>query len=422
MSRYRRLIALLLAGSGAIAMAVWARQAYGPDRYRSYTKSQLEAVLARSPNDALALHQLGLRYRDERRFTEARRTLERAFAARPGSATIANDLGQVCAHLHDFPTARLHFEQAIQLDPNMAAAHRNLGDMLGVAGDYVRAVASYERALKLKPDDVETLVALGSAYGDAQNQGRAIKTLQRAIQLAPNSAAAYQGLGRTYLRFRRYREAREALQKAAALDPTDAHTAGFLGLAYAEQISGPEDAREALVQVERAKSLGYTAAEADYARGLVHLYLKQYDLAIASLEAATRADPGAENMAYQLAQAYLAAGKKAEGERAMAQFRLLVRTRDELLRLRQQVQNAPADVAARRRLAEICLQTGRASEALRHYTVLNRMQPTDVGVLRGLADAAAAAGNKELAAQAKATLERIGTQRDVAGAAGIKSP
>jgi tetratricopeptide (TPR) repeat protein len=408
MARHRRLIALALVGGAAIALAIWTRQTYGPDRYRSYSKAQLEAVLARSPNDALALHRLGLRYRDERRFTEARRTLERAFAARPGSATIANDLGQACAYLQDFPTARVYFEQAIQLDPNLAAAHRNLGDMLGVAGDYVRAVESYERALKRKPDDVETLVALGSAYGDAQNQGKAMETFQRAIRLAPGSAAAYQGLGRVHLRFRRYREAREALHKAAELDPNDAHTAGFLGLAYAEQIGSPEDAREALAQLDRAKSLGYTAAEAEYGRGLVHLYLKQYDLAIASLNAATRADPGAENMAYQLAQAYLAAGKKPEAERALSRFQLLVRTRDEILHLRRQVQAAPDDREARRRLAALCLETGRASEAVRHYSLLSRAQPTDVATLRGLAAAAEAAGNRELAAQTKATIARMG--------------
>jgi len=135
---HRRLIALLLLGGVAIGLAVWARQTLGPDRYRTYTRPQLEAVLARRPNDAAALHRLGLLYVEERRFTEARRTLERAYQAAPGSARIANALGEACAHQHDFPAARAYFQQATQLDPALAVAHRNLGDMWGVAGDFVQ--------------------------------------------------------------------------------------------------------------------------------------------------------------------------------------------------------------------------------------------------------------------------------------------
>jgi tetratricopeptide (TPR) repeat protein len=402
----RRLIALLLLGGVAIGLAVWARQALGPDRYRSYTRPQLEAVLARRPNDAAALHRLGLLYTEERRFTEARRTLERAYQAAPGNGRIANALGEACAHQHDFPAARVYFEQATQLNPRLAIAHRNLGDMWGVAGDYVQAARAYQRALALEPKNVETLVALGSAYADAQNMGRAVATFEQAIALAPDSAAGYQGLGRAHLRARRYREAREALAHAARLDPNDPHTAGFLALAYAEQITTPEEAAAAEREIDHAASLGYQAAELDLARGLVALYRKQYPAAIAALEAATRKDPGAENMRYRLAQAYLAAGRRAEGEQQMARYQQLVRTRPELQRLRRAVQEQPDDLESRRRLARLCLETGRHSEAVRHFQILTRLRASDRAAWRGLAAAAEAAGNASLAAQARANLRQ----------------
>jgi tetratricopeptide (TPR) repeat protein len=400
----RRLIALLLAGSVAIGLAIGARRVWGPDRYHSLTRPQLEAVLARRPNDAAALHQLGLCYLAEQRVPEARQTLERALSAAPGSARIANTLGEVCVRQRDFAAARGYFEQATQLDPGLAIAHRNLGDAWGVAGNFVQAAQEYQRALALEPRDASTLAALGSTYADAGNSGRAIATFQQAIALAPRSAEAYQGLGRAFLKFHRYREAREALRRAADLDPSDAHTAAFLGLAYAEAIQSPEDAREAVRQFDRAVALGYQAAEGHYGRGLVHLYLKQYDLAIHELQSATHADPGAENMAYQLAQAYLAAGRRAEGERELAQFDRLVRARPELRRLRQVVEAQPEDAASRLRLARLCLDTGRSSEALHHFLQLARRQPRDPAVLNGLAAAATAMGNADLAAQARAAL------------------
>jgi tetratricopeptide (TPR) repeat protein len=396
----------LLLGALAIGVAVWARQTLGPDRYRSYTRPQLEAVLARRPNDAQALLRLGLLYVEERRFTEARRTLERAYQAAPGSARIANALGEACAHQHDFPAARSYFEQATQLDPDLAVAHRNLGDMWGVAGDFVKAVSAYQRSLALDPKNVETLVALGSAYADAQNVGRAVATFEQAIALAPASAAAYQGLGRAHLRFRRYREARAALGRAAQLDPNDAHTAGFLALAYAEQLTRPEDAAAAEREIARAASLGYQAAELDLARGLLALYRKQYPTAIAALEDAADKDPGAENMRYRLAQAYLAAGRQAEGERAMARYQQLVRTRPELQRLRRVVQERPDDLESRRRLARLCLETGRHSEAVRHFQILTRLRAADTAAWQGLAAAAEASGNASIADQARAMLRR----------------
>jgi tetratricopeptide (TPR) repeat protein len=419
---HRRLIALLLIGGVAVGLAVWARQRLGPDRYRSFTRPQLEAVLARRPNDAAALHRLGLLLMEEGALVDARRTLERAYAAAPGSARIANALGEACAAQHDFGAARAYLQQATQLDPDLAAAHRNLGDMWGVAGSYVQAVAAYQRALALDPRNVDTLVALGSAYADAQNLGRAEATFRQALALKADSAAAYQGLGRAYLRSRRYREARQALSRAAGLNPEDAHTAGFLALAYAEQITSPEDAEAALREVERATALGYDAAESDLARGLVFLYRKQYPRAIEALRAATRKDPGAETMQYRLAQASLAAGRQEEGEREMARYQTLVQTRPELRRLRMVVQERPEDAESRRRLARLCMETGRHSEAARHFQVLTRLRAADLAAWRGLAAAARAAGNTPLADQARATLRRHGAAAADGAATGKAGP
>jgi tetratricopeptide (TPR) repeat protein len=257
--------------------------------------------------------------------------------------------------------------------------------------------------------DIASLIGLGSAYADANNMGRAITTFQEAIARDPRSAAAYQALGRAYLSFRRYLPAREALQKAAEIDPYDAHTSAFLGLAYAEQIRTPEEARRALEHLERAAALGYEAAELHYGRGLILLSRKEYERAIAAILKATRMDPGAENMAYQLAQAYAAAGLTAQAKRAMARFELLRRSRPELQRLRSQVQAPPEAAEARARLARLCLQTGRSSEALRHFLALSRLQPESPEAWRGVAAAATAEGRPELAADARTMLARSGS-------------
>jgi tetratricopeptide (TPR) repeat protein len=407
MTQRKRLLGLLLAGAALVSGAMWARRQWDPNRFHSFSEPRLEAWVAQHSADADALDELGRRYRQEGQVTEARQTLERAAQLEPGNVRILNDLGELEAGAGDYPRAQAFLEQVVRLRPDLPTPHRILGDLAGIARNYPLAIQRYREALALRPGDVKALVSLGSAYADTLNRGEAEAAFRKAIALAPNSSEPYQRLGLALYKFNDYAGARTALQQALERDPNDPYTHLFLGLACARQPRGTADEQQALQQFDRAVALGYSGGEAEYGRGLVYLQRNDYPHAIAALERAIRRDGGGEDARYRLARAYLAAGQTAKGQTMLAQFQRFKQTAPEIQRLSYRSALRPDDTSTRRRLARLCVETGRYREALLQYRALMDAGAADAEAFRSMARAATAVGDTRLAEQARASLRQI---------------
>jgi tetratricopeptide (TPR) repeat protein len=407
MTRGKRLLGLGLAGVVLVSGALWARRQWDPNRFRSFPEPRLEAWVADHPEDSDALYELGRRYRAEGQVTDARQALERAARREPGNARLLNDLGELYAAGGDYPRAQALFEQAVRLRPDLPQPQRNLGDLAGISQNYALAIQRYRQALALRPDDVKALTSLGSAYADALNRGEAEAAFRKAIALAPRSPGPYQQLGLALYKFNDYTRARAALQQALERDSNDPYTHLFLGLAVARQLRGAEDEQQALQQFDRAVAMGYSGGEADYGRSLVYLRRKDYPHAMAALEAAIQRDGGGEDARYRLARAYFAAGQTAKGQATLKQFERFKQTEPETRRLSYRLALQPNDTATRRRLAGLCVETGRYREALLQYRALMDAGAADAGLFQGMARAATAVGDTQLAEQARASLQRL---------------
>src|SRR5260370_33737132 len=140
MSRYMRVLGLVLAGAVLVSGALWARRQWDPNRFHSFPVPRLEAWVADHPEDSDALYELGRRYRAEGQVTDARQALERAARQEPGNARLLNDLGELYVGSGDYPRAQALFEQAVRLRPDLARPHRNLGDLAGISQNYALAL------------------------------------------------------------------------------------------------------------------------------------------------------------------------------------------------------------------------------------------------------------------------------------------
>ena len=372
MTRGKRLLGLGLAGAVLVSGALWARRQWDPARFRAFPRLRLEAWVADHPDDADALYELGRRYRQEGQLTDARQALERAARLEPGNARLLSDLGELYAAGGDYPRAQALFEQAVRLRPDLSRPHRSLGDLAGISRNYALAIQHYRQALALRPDDVRALTSLGSAYADSLNRGEAEAAFRKAIALAPRSSEPYQRLGLALYKFNDYAGARAALQ-----------------------------------HFDRAVARGYSGGEADYGRGLVYLRRKDYPHAMAALEAAIQRDGGGEDARYRLVRAYFAAGQTAKGQGMLKQFERFKQTEPETRRLSYRLALQPGDTAARRRLARLCVETGRYREALLQYRVLMGAGAADSELFRDMARAATAVGDTRLAELARASLQRM---------------
>ena len=117
-------------------------------------------ALARNPNNAVALHLLGVVLHQNKRSGEA----------------------------------VLLIERAIQLQPNVASFHNNLGEALRELDRCEEAIASYKRALRLRPAYPEALNNMGGEFGRLGKMGEAIHCLRQCISLQPNDPDAHWNL------------------------------------------------------------------------------------------------------------------------------------------------------------------------------------------------------------------------------------
>lgn len=136
---------------------------------------------------ALELHRAG-------RLAEAEAVYRKALSVDPNNAPALHLLGVVLHQNKRSAEGALFIKRAIALQPNVAAYHNNLGEALRELDRCEEAIASYKRALALKPAYPEAYNNMGGEYGRLARMGDAIACLRKAISLQPNDADAHWNL------------------------------------------------------------------------------------------------------------------------------------------------------------------------------------------------------------------------------------
>ena len=192
-------------------------------------------ILARQPEHADAMHNLGVMTHQAGRNDLAVDLIRRAVALRPNNADTHYNLGIVLKDMGQLDEAIAAYRQAITLRPNYAAAYNNLGIALADKGQFDEAIAAYRQAIALRPNHAETLNNLGSALQDNGQFDEAISACRQAITLRPNYAEAYSNLGNALTDKGQLEEAIAAYRHAIALNPDLSKAHHNLGLAQLMQ-------------------------------------------------------------------------------------------------------------------------------------------------------------------------------------------
>jgi predicted O-linked N-acetylglucosamine transferase (SPINDLY family) len=180
-----------------------------------------EAILARSPEHARALHLLGAIRFAGGRPSEAIALVTRAIAAMPDYAEAEFNLGAMLAATGQPAEAVDHYGRAAALRPDHVEAQSRLAGTLMNLQRYDAAEAAYRRVLALEPDHVAAhtdLAALTLIRGDldaAEHHGR------RAVALAPRLPMAALRLGRALDELGQQTEAIQLYRRAIQFDPQD---------------------------------------------------------------------------------------------------------------------------------------------------------------------------------------------------------
>ncbi|MCZ6862282.1 MAG: tetratricopeptide repeat protein [Alphaproteobacteria bacterium] len=224
--------------------------------HRAGRLDEAEAIYRRilkvDPDNAEALHLLGVVAGQFGDHDECVRLIERAISHGPDVAKYHANLGAALTELGRFDEAAQAFERAVALDPDYSEAHYNLGLALESRDRLDEAVASYRRVLEIDPAHADACNNLGVALQLDGRIGEAREYFRRAVAIAADHAPALSNLGRSVLVDGLADEALVHLRRALEITPDDPDVLVSIGDALRERgdIESSEDHLRRAVSID----------------------------------------------------------------------------------------------------------------------------------------------------------------------------
>ena len=188
------------------------------------SKTLLDSLIAKNPNDVRPLDALGNIMRSHERYGEARDAYSRAIALIPKPTkdnwALYYSRGVSNERLKDWPAAEADLKKALALSPEESVVLNYLGYSWVDQGMHLKTAMDYIRkAVKLKPEDGYYVDSLGWAYFRLGNLPAAVEQLERAVELRPDDPVINDHLGDAYWRIGRKLEAKYQWQQSLSLKP-----------------------------------------------------------------------------------------------------------------------------------------------------------------------------------------------------------
>jgi predicted O-linked N-acetylglucosamine transferase (SPINDLY family) len=172
--------------------------AYRLGRYAEAVDCMGRAI-ARRPQVAVMHSNLGAAYRAWGKLDEAVACCRRGAQLDPHNAQAHNNLGNALNDQSRPAEAAASFRQALELSPDFAEAHNNLGTVLERQGRLDEAGACYARALRIRPRYAEALNNLGALWEERGKPDQAAACCRQALEVQPDFAEAHNNLGNVLL-------------------------------------------------------------------------------------------------------------------------------------------------------------------------------------------------------------------------------
>ena len=195
----------------------------------------MEKALHLDPNVADAYYNLGNVFHDKGHLDDAIACYQKALKIDSNFADAYNNLGNALHDKGHFDDAIACYQKALKFDPNFADAYNNLGNALHNKGHFDDAIACYQKALKINPNFADAYNNLGNALHDKGHINGAITLYQKALELNPSCIDAYMSLG-NILREKGYLDdAITCYQKALHVKPEFAEAYNNIGVAFMDE-------------------------------------------------------------------------------------------------------------------------------------------------------------------------------------------
>jgi len=323
-------------------------------------------AVAAEPNNAEAVHLLGLIAHQSGQLSEAIEHMRRATMLEPEVALYHTNLGEMCRMAGRVDEAVTAGRRALEIDPANPGAHSNLGIALFDQGKFEEALVYYARAISLQPDFAQAHSNHGNALLRLKRFAEAEPSYRRAVELQPGFADGWNNLGTCLREMGRLAEADDAYRKALDLQPNNPDFLDNLALALKDlerHEEAAETMRRALV-IDAARDTFHT----HYAAILIDL--EKFDEAERALESALAITPNDHDAINQMGRV---AFERGDLQASLSHFRRALSLKPDL-----------SDAC--NNMGNTLKELGRLEEARGAYLEALRLDPSVTGTYLNLAD------------------------------------
>jgi putative PEP-CTERM system TPR-repeat lipoprotein len=380
-----------------------ARGSGGPAAARPYVERALAAI----PDHVEALVMRADIDQAEGKRAEAQKDLERAVDAHPNSILARSTLFSFAIQSRNLELAKAQLAKLREVAPKDLRTAYADALLASITGENARARDAIQTVLAARPDNLPSQFLLGLVDYQLGNYASAENTLRRVVAKAPNDATARHALALTYLRSGDAKQAIEALAPvlerfpdnpvllrtageaylasgnlalaerayARANDVDKSNVGSQVRLAQVRLAAG--DTKRAFDDLESLATQDASAYQADLALFSAHMRRREYDKALAAVDALEKKQPKAAMVPNLRGTVYLA---KRDLKQARSSF-------EKALALQ------PDFLPAARNLAVVDVQEGKVAAARARYEAMLAKNPKSDAILLALAEVQALSGD-----------------------------
>lgn len=307
---------------------------------------------------------VGRIYSTQQKHKQAIAAVEAAALYQPASAEALSDLAITYFEAGQFDKALQPLNQAIALNPQSPSAHSILGKTYFALREYEKAATELKVALEFGSSDFDTSFTLAIAYLQQRKFTDARQVFDWMLQHFGDQPELHVVIGRAFRVAGRLPEAIDEFKKAIALNPTLARVHDNLALAYLMN-----EGASRLVDAEREFKTELVSNPdeyfANYYLGIVYVFQRKWELAIAFLKNASRVQADNSDPYFQLGQAYQELGNH---DQAIEALKKAIALNPDLAHNKFQV------TTAHYRLAQSLLKVGQSEEGQKELRLSSELK------------------------------------------------
>ena len=308
--------------------------------------------------------EVGLRHHRAGRFGEAEYVYRKVLKAQPENAHALHLLGLIAYKKGDSASAIQLISEAIHHDPRQRGFFNDLGEVFRTSKQFPKAIQFFQEALKIDPQYAEAHCNLGNAYKETGKPDAAMACYQKAVEIKPGYAKPYYNMGIVLRESGKLQEAVASFQKAIKIEP--GYAAAYCNMGNALKNQG--ETEKAATAYIRAIKLNPSLKEAHYNLGIVLRIQGRLENSMACYEEAIRLDPDYTDAHNNMGNLFLDQSRISNAKSAFSRA----------------IQSKPDYVAAHNNLANALKEEYRIEDAITSYRRAIEIDPDNVEALYNL--------------------------------------